>query len=105
MRKTNCGGGFFVCLLLNIVLNLEGVIPAAILLGLHYWLDISVWWAVAALALWIVGIMTWMLIMGWASRCGNEQDAPRENKNPYSVGNEGYVSTPGGISSTRQTKQ
>lgn len=93
MRKTNCSGGFLLCLLINIALNLEGIIPAVILLALHFWLDISVWWAVAALALWILGILAWMLIMNWASRCGNARDPQKPNKNPYSLGNEKYKDT------------
>ena len=32
MRRTKRGGGFFLCLLLNLLLNWEGVIPAALLL-------------------------------------------------------------------------
>lgn len=90
MRKTNCTGGFWLCLLINIVLNFEGVIPAAILLALHFWLDISIFWAVAAFAVWILGILAWMLIMNFASRCGNERDPKKPNKNPYSVGSEKY---------------
>lgn len=90
MRKTNCSGGFLLCLLINIAINLEGIIPAVILLALHFWLGISVWWAVAALALWILGILAWMLIMNWASRCGNVHDPKKPNKNPYSVGSEKY---------------
>lgn len=90
MRKTNCCGGFLPCLLINIVLNFAGIIPAAILFALHFLLGISVWWAVAMLALWILGILVWMLIMKWASRCGNMRDPEKPNKNPYSVGNEKY---------------
>lgn len=90
MRKTKSNGGFWLCLLLNIVLNFEGIIPAAILLALHFLLHISIWWAVAAFAVWIVGILVWMLIMNWAARCSSTPDKPKENKNPYSVGNKGY---------------
>mgnify|MGYP007019980439 FL=1 len=38
-----------------------------------------------ALALWIGGILLWMLVIGWASDCGSRRDEPRENKNPYST--------------------
>lgn len=30
MRRTRRSGGFFLCLLLNLLLNWEGVIPAAL---------------------------------------------------------------------------
>ena len=72
MRRTRRSGGFFLCLLLNVLLNWEGVIPAALLFAL-------------ALALWIGGLIVWMLVIGWASDCGSRRDEPRENKNPYSA--------------------
>lgn len=86
MRRTKRSGGFFLCLALNMLLNLEGLIPAVILLGLHFWLGISFWWAVAAAALWVLGMILWMKIMGWAGRCSNTPDPPRQNRNPYSGG-------------------
>lgn len=75
-----------LCLLFNIILNFEGLIPAAVLLALHFWLDISFWWSVLAVALWIAGIALYMLVIGWAAGCGNAPDKPKENKNPYSAG-------------------
>ena len=58
MRRTRRSGGFFLCLLLNLLLNWEGVIPAALLFALHRWR---------------------------ASDCGSRRDEARENKNPYSA--------------------
>lgn len=84
MRRTKRGGGFFLCLLLNVLLNWEGAIPAALLFALHRWRGWPLWWAGLALALWIGGILLWMLVIGWASDCGSRRDEPRENKNPYS---------------------
>lgn len=80
-------GNFFLCLLLNIFLNFEGLIPAVILLILHFWLNISFWWSVLAIALWIVRTVLYMLVIGWVSKCGSTADKPKENKNPYSVSN------------------
>ena len=85
MRRTRSTGGFWLCLLINMMLNLEWTIPAWILLALHIWLDWSIWWFVLALALWLVNILFWMKIMGWAAGCSAEKDPPKENKNPYSV--------------------
>ena len=84
MRRTKRGGGFFLCLLLNVLLTWEGVIPAALLFALHRCSGWPLWWAGLALALWIGGLIVWMLVLGWASDCGSRRDAPRENKNPYS---------------------
>ena len=85
MRRTKRSGGFIICLLFNMLINLEWSIPAWILLALHFWLDISIWWFVGAFAFWILSIISWMSIMGWASDCSNTPDPPKENKNPYSV--------------------
>ena len=85
MRRTRRSGGFFLCLLLNLLLNWEGVIPAALLFALHRWRGWPLWWAGLALALWIGGLIIWMLVIGWASDCGSRRDEPRENKNPYSA--------------------
>lgn len=84
MRRTRRSGGFFLCLLLNLLLNWEGAIPAALLFALHRWRGWPLWWAGLALALWIGGLIVWMLVIGWASDCGSRRDEPRENKNPYS---------------------
>ena len=86
MRKAKISGNFFLCLLINMVLNLEWSIPAWILLAIHFWLGISIWWFVGALILWILGLMAGMWLMGWAAACGNQKDPPKENKNPYSKG-------------------
>lgn len=84
MRRTVRNSSFWLCLLINLLLNLEWSIPAWILLALHIWLDISIWWFIGALTLWMLGILAGMWIMGWAASCGNEKDPQKENKNPYS---------------------
>jgi len=88
MRRAKSGGGFWLCLLINILLNLEWSIPAWLLLALHIWLDISIWWFIGGLAFWVLSILTGMWFMRWAAECGSEKDPPKENKNPYSKTNE-----------------
>lgn len=80
-------GSFLACLLINLLLNLEWSIPAWVLLALHLWLKISVWWFVGGLALWILSIIAGMKLMGWAADCGRQKNPPKENKNPYSKTN------------------
>lgn len=87
MRKTNRSGSFLLCLLFNMLLNLEGLIPASVFLALHFIMKWSVWWAVLAAGLWIVYLILWMLFMRFAAKSSNTLDPPKENKNPYSVGN------------------
>lgn len=40
-----------------------------------------------ALLMEATGYTPWMLFIGWSGRCGSTPDLPKENKNPYSVGN------------------
>lgn len=87
MCKTKQGSSFFPGLFINMLLNIVGLIPAIVLFILHFWLKLSIWWAVGAFVAWIIYLILWMAIIGWASRCGNARDVSKENKNPYSVGN------------------
>lgn len=87
MRRTKRKCSFILCLLINMLLNIEWTIPAVILLVFHFLLDISVLWAAIALGLWVIGLVLGMLIIGWAAGCGSSHDKPKENKNPYSAGN------------------
>lgn len=94
MRKTKKSGGFFLCLLLNMLLNPEGIIAFAVLLGLHFWLSWPIWIAFAVLGIWLFGMIIWMLLIGFANKCGNEHTPQRENKNPYSVKENPYGEEP-----------
>lgn len=90
MRRTGRGGGFFLCLIFNMILNIEWSIPAWILLALHFFFDISIWWFVGGLVFWVLCILSGMWIMGWAADCAAEKDPPRKNKNPYSSKNSDF---------------
>ena len=87
MRQTRRAGSFLMCLLFNMLLNLDGTIPAWILLALHFWLGWSIWWFWGALGAWVLYLTSWMLFLRWASRC-SRPDPPKKNKNPYSNRNE-----------------
>ena len=85
MRKSKRGKGFLISLLFNMLINLEGIIPALVLLVLRFWLGISIGWFFLALSLWILYIVLWMVFVGWASEAAGTPDRPKENKNPYSA--------------------
>ena len=85
MRKTKSNGGFLLCLLMNLILNLEWSVPAWILLALHFWLKISLWWFAGALGLWIALMLIQTIIIKWVNSSSKPTE-PQENKNPYSVG-------------------
>lgn len=86
MRKMKRVGGFLLSLFFNMLLNARGLIPAAVLLVLHYVLRVPIWLSFAALGIWIAAMIVRMLFFGWAGRCSAIPDPPKENKNPYSAG-------------------
>ncbi len=71
---------------INLLLNLWGIIPAAILFALHFVLDISLKWALFALALWICYIAVRLIIITFFVSLPepSKKEEYRENKNPYS---------------------
>ena len=85
MRRAVRRGSFWLCLIINLLLNLEWSIPAWVALGLYFGLDISIWWFIGGLGLWLLRVLAGMWLVGWAIDCGNQKDPPKENKNPYSV--------------------
>ena len=90
VRRPRIDGNFFLALLINIIFNFEGSIPAWILLVMHFVFGLSVKWFWIALGIWLGGLILWMVIVGkiygWANKCGNTPDPPKKNVNPYSVG-------------------
>ncbi len=84
MRRSH-HSNFILAFILTLLFNLEGLIPALILLALHFLFGISLWWSAGALALWIGIILLRMLFLSWAGRC-SRPDPPKKNKNPHSSG-------------------
>lgn len=78
--------------LINLLLNLDGTIPAWILLALHFLFGLPVWLFIGALALWMINILVRTLIISWAAKCANTPDIVLENKNPYSANKNPYSS-------------
>lgn len=89
MRKAE-NSNFFLAYLLNLVLNLEWSIPAWILLGLHFWLEVPIFLFWLALGLWLGGTLLFLLVI-LLIRKTVPPDVPQENKNPYSVKNPAYL--------------
>ncbi len=89
MRKLKKGSNFFLVLLFNMFINIEWTIPAWILLAMHFIFDWRILWFWIALGVWLLDILIWMSILGWASECSTPTPY-RENKNPYSHTNDFY---------------
>ena len=85
MKNKSAGFGLFPAFLLNLILNLTWLLPAAILLVLHFWIKLPYWWAVGAAGLWFFGVLCWTFFISFSVRAGSEQIAPKANKNPYSA--------------------
>ena len=88
-QKIRTDGSFFICLAINMLLNLEGLIPAAILLGLHFLLDWSLLWSIGAAVLWVIGLIIFMLFMGWACSGSDVPDQSNIKLKPYIAGESG----------------
>ena len=66
------GRGFFISLVINMLLNLSWSIPACILLGCHFVFGLSLLWFWIALGVWIAFIVFKMILMRWI--IGNDYD-------------------------------
>jgi hypothetical protein len=84
-KRFRSNGGFFIALGFNLIFNLEWTIPAWIFLALHFALNISTWWFVGALLIWVLIIALYTSFLCWVSRASNTPEIKKENKNPYSA--------------------
>ena len=89
MKTLKRTGGFLLCLLLNMLFNLEWTLPSWVVLALCCFFGWHIKWFWISISLWFVGVLFWTLFVGWASRCSSPTPY-RENKNPYSVGAKGH---------------
>jgi len=76
--------GFLISIVINMVFNLEGTIPAWVLLGLHFWIDISIMWFLLALFIWLFVIILRTAVLCWVSKQSNALRPRTNNRNPYS---------------------
>lgn len=87
MRRVSKGHGFFLSLIINMVIRPEWPILSIILYVLHKVFGISGWFALIPLAIWVIYPLILTLVLGWVNSCGTEpQPIVHENKNPYSNG-------------------
>lgn len=70
MRKTIRKTSTALTILINLLMNLEWLIPSVILLVLHFTLGISVWWAALGLLLWIIPTVLFSCCITWATADG-----------------------------------
>ena len=77
---------FLKNLLLNLALNLWGLVPALVLLILHFVFHIPLKWAFIALGAWVAYIAVKVLIITLFASLPKptKEEEYRKNKNPYS---------------------
>ena len=75
---------FFLYYLFALVFHWEGLIPAVVLLVLHFWPGIPLFWFFIALGLWMLFVLIRMLFFRFAIRASAEPTPFRRNRNPYS---------------------
>ena len=86
MRRVSRGHGFLISLLINMAFRAEWLVIAIVLFVLNRVLGLSIWFMVAALAVWVIYSLVVTLLLSMANRLGNVKDEPKINKNPYSSG-------------------
>ena len=77
---------FLKNLLLNLALNLWGLVPALVLLILHFVFHIPLKWTFIALGAWVAYIAVRLIVITFFSSLPKptKEEEYRENKNPYS---------------------
>ncbi len=79
--------GLFVTLIWRLAFWMMSL-PAWITLILHFTVGLPLFWFWATHAAWLLSGLFWYLTVLFARRCGDAKEEEKENKNPYSVGND-----------------
>lgn len=86
MKWVKKDSGFLLSFFINLLFNLEWAIPAVICFVLHFIFEISLWWTLGFIALWLIVVLARTSLLFALNRVGNMPEKQRENKNPYSSG-------------------
>lgn len=83
-RRLPAFSGFLTSFLLTSFWHLKWTVPAWVLLGLHIWLRISVWWSLGCFIIFFAIIFIRCIILNSLISAGSFNDAEKPNVNPYS---------------------
>ena len=86
MQRDHRFSGFMLCFVSSAAIHLHWLLPAALLLAAHFAFRISIWWAVGALALFLLTILFRTALIDWAGSCRQTAFTEKPNRNPYSAG-------------------
>ena len=84
MKRVSKGHGYFLSLILNLLINPECLVIGIILFVLSFYTKIPMWCSFIALGIWILYALIITTFFFVANRAGNYQAPVNENKNPYS---------------------
>lgn len=76
-------GRFLISYLISLAFHWEGALPAVLLLVLHFWPGIPLYWFWIALGLWLLVVLIRILFLRFAIR-SSDPTPFRPNRNPYS---------------------
>ncbi len=80
MRRLKGLGRLLVNILVNMLLDPKGAIPAGITLALHFLAELPLWWTAAAVGLWALGIVLRMAFVRWASHWWEDTNPQKPEK-------------------------
>lgn len=79
---------------INLVFHWEFLAAAGVALALHFILDISIWFTVGILALWVAVALAITLVLSWASSSASQPTPQKKNVNPYSKKTSDFIKNP-----------
>lgn len=86
LKRNTDKSSFFISLGLNLLLNYEFLIVAIVLLVLHFVVKLPIWLFWLSILIWILPSLLMTLFLFFLSGVDTGDVDVKENKNPYSVG-------------------
>lgn len=85
MKRVSKGNGFFVSVIINMVLRPEWPVVAAVLFFVHHYVEkVSIWWGFGVLIVWFVYCFILTAFISWVGSKGSDKPVEKKNVNPYS---------------------
>lgn len=72
--------GCMFSLLINMLINIKGLLPAVVLIVLHFCIDLSIWWSALAVIIWLAVLIVKMLFISFLSKLDSVPTTNNKNK-------------------------
>ncbi len=86
LKRNSDGSSFVISLVLNLLWNYEFLIVAIVVLVLHFTINAPMWLFWLSLLIWVLPALLMTLFLFFLSGLDSGKVDVKENKNPYSVG-------------------